>query len=288
MIAIVQGKKISEGAKALQFELAARGVVVQRKRYDDIAWSRYIEGGHSIYKNTLFVNWGDAHNMGGLVSYVPRLSTNKNFILNVNTYAYTDKKRFFQNMTQFGLQELCPKYFLTKDEAAMWLYANPENRKLCIRHKTSSSGSNGLEIVTANDLDEEIGLPVAPLYTQYIPKKHEFRCHIFRYGDDVWQQKKLRSGTNNPDFTIRNHMGGWVFARQNIEVPATAKLVINSFKDAFFQKMKLDFAAVDIVWNQAQNRAYILEINSAPGLEGQTVKDYADFVVSAQANLIGQ
>jgi D-alanine-D-alanine ligase-like ATP-grasp enzyme len=37
----------------------------------------------------------------------------------------------------------------------------------------------------------------------------------------------------------------------------------------------LDFGAVDVIWNEKQQRAYVLEVNTAPGLEGQTVDDYA-------------
>ena len=37
----------------------------------------------------------------------------------------------------------------------------------------------------------------------------------------------------------------------------------------------LDFGAVDVIWNSRRLEAYVLEINSAPGLQGQTVENYA-------------
>jgi D-alanine-D-alanine ligase-like ATP-grasp enzyme len=37
----------------------------------------------------------------------------------------------------------------------------------------------------------------------------------------------------------------------------------------------LDFVAVDVVWNEHEKQAYVLEINTAPGLEGATVESYA-------------
>jgi glutathione synthase/RimK-type ligase-like ATP-grasp enzyme len=39
----------------------------------------------------------------------------------------------------------------------------------------------------------------------------------------------------------------------------------------------LDFGAVDVIWNERQQRAYVLEINSAPGLEGTTIDDYVRY-----------
>jgi D-alanine-D-alanine ligase-like ATP-grasp enzyme len=39
----------------------------------------------------------------------------------------------------------------------------------------------------------------------------------------------------------------------------------------------LDFGAVDVIWNAQKEKPYVLEINTAPGLEGQTIADYAAF-----------
>ena len=38
----------------------------------------------------------------------------------------------------------------------------------------------------------------------------------------------------------------------------------------------VDFGAVDVVWNQQNGQAYVLEINTAPGLAGQTITSYAN------------
>jgi len=39
----------------------------------------------------------------------------------------------------------------------------------------------------------------------------------------------------------------------------------------------LDFGAVDIIWNNHYQLATVLEVNTAPGLEGQTITDYANY-----------
>jgi len=38
----------------------------------------------------------------------------------------------------------------------------------------------------------------------------------------------------------------------------------------------LDFGAVDIIYNEHENQYYVLEVNTAPGLEGTTVEKYAE------------
>ena len=36
----------------------------------------------------------------------------------------------------------------------------------------------------------------------------------------------------------------------------------------------LDFGAVDLIWNEHENKCYVLEVNSAPGIEGTTLQQY--------------
>ena len=37
----------------------------------------------------------------------------------------------------------------------------------------------------------------------------------------------------------------------------------------------LTFGAIDVIWNEHQQKAFVLEINTAPGIEGTTVEKYA-------------
>ncbi len=277
MINIVQGKKISNGAKSLLLELTSRGEIAKKALYNSISWGNYITGMQSsIKKKNLFVNWGDAQNFSGLLGYQQKMAQADNWVLNLKISGYSDKRAFFKHIAASD-PTLIPKYWTNTGYAQEWLMSQNSKAKLCIRYKTSSSGSNGLEIVSAVDVPN--GLPYAPLYTQYIPKKQEFRCHILRGSPDIWQQKKLKSGVSMPNFQIRNLQNGWIFAREDIQVPAAAIILMEKFKLIFFDKWGLDFAGVDVIYNEEQGKAYLLEINTAPGLEGQTVKDYADFIV---------
>jgi D-alanine-D-alanine ligase-like ATP-grasp enzyme len=40
----------------------------------------------------------------------------------------------------------------------------------------------------------------------------------------------------------------------------------------------LDFGAVDVIYNRAQDKAYVLEVNTAPGLEGSTLDNYVEAI----------
>lgn len=291
---IVTGKKYSDGALALKKALKKKGITTLKGPYQDFEWNAYISSplsgsGIEIKKNTLIINWGDTHSFGSLSSYVNKMKKNNNHLLNGAIHSYSDKRAFFNMMAAlpagYMLAGACPSHWTDAESAKNWLFGANEDAKLCVRYKTASSGSNGLEIITADDVEEN-GMPTAPLYTQYIPKKSEFRAHIFRDRPTIWQQKKLKSGTENPNYLIRNHQYGWVFARENIQIPFVVETLINNFRNMFHSYWKLDFAAVDIIYNAYYNRAYILEINTAPGIEGQTVDDYCDFIVDMHTKTV--
>jgi D-alanine-D-alanine ligase-like ATP-grasp enzyme len=43
----------------------------------------------------------------------------------------------------------------------------------------------------------------------------------------------------------------------------------------------LYFGAADVIWNDKEQRAYVLEVNTAPGLEGTTLENYANAFTTA-------
>jgi glutathione synthase/RimK-type ligase-like ATP-grasp enzyme len=143
----------------------------------------------------------------------------------------------------------------------------------CVVCRTKLSGHSGDGIVLA---DKE--LPRAPLYVQYIKKQKEFRVHVV-YGEviDV-QEKRKRSDLPEgfeANFQVRNHHTGWVYCREEITEPAE----LRPMALATIVALGLDFGAVDIIWNEKRNECYVLEVNTAPGLEGTTVNKYAEAFV---------
>ncbi len=137
--------------------------------------------------------------------------------------------------------------------------------------RTLLQGHSGAGITLAARSEELIQ---APLYTQYIKKAQEYRVHVvFGTVIDI-QQKRKRTDAQEGEinYAIRNYHTGWVYCRENIVEPAglrdQAVLAV--------EQLDLDFGAVDIIYNSHYNKLYVLEVNTAPGLEGQTVTNYSD------------
>ncbi|AXP07763.1 putative ATP-grasp protein [Sinorhizobium phage phiM6] len=115
----------------------------------------------------------------------------------------------------------------------------------------------------------------APLYVKYVPKKHEYRVHVFRGEVIDFQRKGLREenrGQPDVNWKIQNLANGFVYVRNDGHVPPQTVLDTGI---AAVRALGLDFGAADIIYNQKRQAAYCLEVNSAPGLTGTTVENYA-------------
>ncbi len=173
----------------------------------------------------------------------------------------SNKAAFFVDMQD---EDWIPPFTGSMNEASDWIR---EGKKVVCR--TILNGHGGIGIVIASTVDELVD---APLYVQYIPKKYEYRVHILD-GEMIDVQKKVRrQGVEPVDWKIRSHANGFIYQRHDINPPAdvfsSARLAMGA--------TDLHFGAVDVIYNSRQDRAYVLEINTAPGLEGQTVSSYAD------------
>lgn len=137
--------------------------------------------------------------------------------------------------------------------------------------RTVLNGHSGRGIVIANTPDDLVS---APLYVRYIKKRDEYRVHVFQGDVIAVQQKKVRADHDDPNYQIRSHKNGFVFTRQGVN-PDDSVLseAINAVA-----ALSLDFGAVDVIWNEHYQKAYVLEVNTAPGLEGETVRDYASAI----------
>lgn len=130
------------------------------------------------------------------------------------------------------------------------------------------TGHSGAGIIIVEKEDELIE---APLYTKYIFKTREFRVHASKTAVIDTQQKVRAPGVEPKTWKVRSHDNGFIFQRKNIQP--------NDVRDALaikaVQVLGLDFGAVDIVEDKKGN-FYVLEVNTAPGLEGQTVSAYTE------------
>jgi hypothetical protein len=91
---------------------------------------------------------------------------------------------------------------------------------------------------------------------------------------DIQQKRKRRETENeNVDYQVRNHDNGWVYCREDVNLPDVA---IQLAKDALLS-LGLTFGAVDLIYNAKRDAYYALEVNTAPGLEGTTLENYTSY-----------
>lgn len=257
----------SRGAKALATSLGGKVLKLQGSSYTE-------------KDKDVVINWGNTDPP----SYMTLVGHLNDFAILKHA---TNKRNFFQMMKDQGHDDIVPRFWTSKADV-------PEDAYPVVC-RTSLAGHSGDGIVIAASADELVD---APLYVQYVKKQEEYRVHVGRRtninpcgemlqdGDGSWQpndelvviaiQRKARR-LSLPDsevnWQVRNHQNGFVYVRQDVTPPAS---VLEVSRRALLAS-GLDFGAVDVIWNEKKQKAYVLEINTAPGLEGQTVTDYANF-----------
>lgn len=158
-----------------------------------------------------------------------------------------------------------PEYTTEFEIACEWL---DEGAKVVERHQLTGHSGEGINIVEESDyLSSQV-----PLYVKYVKKQDEYRVHIMDGQVIDVQRKARRSDVPDEDvnWQVRNHQNGFCYMRENVN-PDTDVIVqaLNAI-----EALGLDFGAVDVIWNAHQNKAYVLEVNTACGLEGTTLERY--------------
>lgn len=242
----------SQGARALSRAIPARRIRHTRSRFTG-------------QRRPIVINWGCTD----LPDWKERCR-----IINPDHLVarVSNKLAFFEHMHPLAIT---PPFTTDRDEAASWLGIGRRNRAVLCRTLLSASGGRGITLARTRD-----ELVPAPLYVKYIPKVEEYRLHVFR-GEVLDVQRKARRRDVPDDevnWQIRNLEGGFIYARQNFAAPPHVSVVALQT----VAHCELDFGAVDVIWNGEGRHAYVLEANSAPGLEGTTVERYTHAFRSLQ------
>lgn len=239
----------SKSARALAYALGTKCVYPDRK--------------YKPYPNHRIINWGSG--------VVPKWEQ--------SIYSYMNRPPFVacagNKLTTLRVLEhedvSCVEFTIKYQVAADWLKTGST---VIARHHVRGHSGEGIIVHTPGVGD----IPgIAPLYTLYKKKKKEFRVHVMKYPDgynifDV-QQKRGKIGEESNPY-IRSHNNGWVFTREDIDLPGD----IPSLACSAVKALGLDFGAVDIIWNKHENKSYVLEVNTAPGLEGTTLIKYVEAI----------
>lgn len=219
---------------------------------------------------SLIVNWGNSQ-----IDY----PTEGFVVVNdpFEVHCMSNKVKFFEN-TRHSEDTL--EWTQNRDTALAW------NSVVFARTKIEASGGKGIIVWNPEEVLHHGDLPHAPLYTRYVPKTHEYRLHMARsltgksFTVMLAQRKVFVKTATRPaplDWKVRSHDNGFIFQSQ----PDFDKLPSNVI-DAAMRVMvehfpKLHFCALDVMYHDKRNKAYVIEGNTAPGLENGTVKLYADY-----------
>jgi hypothetical protein len=220
---------------------------------------------YNARRKDVIVNWGNSNpphfrwmEQDLNKPYAIALACNK-----LNTFTELDCKGF----------EHLPTY-LTYKESAIDL-VNMGNTIYC---RSTVTGHSGRGIVIANNVNELID---APLYTVKTKHKDEYRVHVFKGEILDVQKKKRKLGFDGCSSGIRNHSNGWIYARVDVAIPdMLCPIAIQAV-----ELLGLDFGAVDIGHRLIDNKFFVFEVNTAPGIEGTTLDKYAKAIYNYYSKL---
>ena len=211
----------------------------------------------------VIINWG--------CSIPPRHCYGSRWINSPEAVAVSvNKIRTFLYMTEQGVRTV--PWTRSQSTAQNWLN---EGHKVVVRGTTTGREGAGVQIIDATGVNLPVQrddatllgwvrgllnasvrpswavLPYAPLYTRFVPSTREYRVHVV---DGV--AINVRRKTLDDFYNVRIYP-------DDIVTQAVAAT----------RAVGLDFAGVDVLWDDTN--AWVLETNTAPGIGGLTVGQYA-------------
>lgn len=228
-----------------------------------------------VMKPEVNINKRDVHIKHSITKHETRVHHSHDYVagLNVGDPCHVNPDWVIIDIERPGIPILelprTPKFTTSTVQAYSWL---EEGFQVVAR--TILNGNSGAGIVFLEEAHLEEPVVNAPLYVKYVPKKQEYRVHVFR-GEVVDVQRKARRkdvADENVNWKIRNHDNGFIFARGEALGDVPEDVLVQS--KLAVAACGLDFGAVDVIFSDKEQAAYVLEINSAPGLSGSTLDGY--------------
>lgn len=233
------------------------------------------------------INWGCTNDEAQRLARIAETAGRP--FLNHPTYVslVVNKGRFFSNMREHLPQFTIP-FVDNLDDACRLVLAG--SRMYARTILNSHSGKGIALMVNAQDVEREAiqrvvnggSMPVyrpgdnlsqslrdCRLFTQGVAgKRTEYRVHVVSGQVILVQQKRRKEDWgNNPNYNslVRNVESSWIYAVNDID-----QLGLEAVKEAAtraVQTFGLDFGAVDVIYKHQTEQAFVLEINTAPGLD---------------------
>lgn len=216
-----------------------------------------ISGDKRVRSYSHVLNWGSGNDVEILQQRTLRILNNPEAVNKAK-----NKLTTLIVLSQAGVS--VPEWTSERHVANSW---RDEDTVVYARTMLESHSGRGIVIVKAED-----NIVHAPLYVKGITRVHEYRVHVGSGAIIDFAKKRRRDGGNHNEF-IKNLDNGWVFCRDNVSLPS--EVVYQAVKAV--EALGLDFGAVDVLYREASNKAYVLEVNTAPGLEGTTLERYVEY-----------
>lgn len=200
-----------------------------------------------------------------------------NWINNPDAVSLASNKLSCFEVLAGSIPDNIPEWTANHHKAFVW--ARTGSTVVCRSTLTGHSGEGIYLYNYKKDMegmphDHQGNIPLVPLYVKYIKKQDEFRVHVINgVAVDVQQKRKRRDVENSEvDYQVRCSATGWVYCRDAIcHGEVLTDLAVEAVK-----ALGLDFGGVDIIYNAKADKFYVLEVNTAMGLEGSTVDMYAE------------
>ena len=218
------------------------------------------------YLNKLIINWG--------CSSILWLEDEDVGVNRPSKVALSSNKIMaFSNMFVDGVKVV--PFTTIRTEAEKWFNEGDDRTKVVCR--TIISGSSGDGIIIAKNKEELVD---CKLYTLYVEKKWEYRVHV-AFGEVIHIQQKRRLSSEQLEERVitsrnkyvRNLANGYIFS---VELDHPYSFILEGLSEQSLLATKslgLDFGAVDLLVTK-NGEVRVLEVNSAPGLEGVTFSKY--------------
>lgn len=217
----------------------------------------------------------------------PRLTTLLN---NVDAVSFASSKlhsfRLFNDYRRNRSAEFSFPPFYTDRTAANYACL-VDGKTIVSRTVDRGSSGAGIQVLTPEQARAGQGLPNAGLYVEAIDKGREYRVHIgISQDSQAWvidvTRKVRRPDAEGERGFVWNHDNDFMFVREGVNRQSIPQHMLMQAVWAI-RALGLTFGAVDIVVPRRGRRSirdmdcYVLEVNTAPGMEGTTVERYAQF-----------
>lgn len=256
--------------KILPYNMASEGAKILADRLKCVRIRR--EQSKYVYKNKdIIINWGCSKRP-------PHIPVDAIVINPFTAVANAvDKLKAFLVMENYGKINIAP-FTADIDIARDWI---EEGYKVVCR--TIANGTRGEGIIIAEEPEEIV---LAPLYTRYIKKKKEYRVHV-AFNDVIGVSRKVLRPDYDKKFVnwhIRNFDNGFIFQEYDKnglpEWENCPDCVLHTALKAV-EALGLHFGGVDVIYNESWDTAFVLEVNSSPGLMDATGEHYLKAIQNA-------